>query len=250
MRELSAHARRNREHWDAKADEYQQAHGAFIGRPEPRWGVWQLPESELRILGDVAGKDVLELGCGAAQWSILLARAGARPVALDNSARQLEHARRLLEEAGVEFPLVHASAEDVPLPDGSFDVVFCDHGALSFADPYLAVPEAARLLRAGGILAFSHASPLIWLCWNEAADDVDATLHRDYFELRRDDEADGSVHFQLPYGEWIRLFGEHGLTLEALVEPRPAAGAETTYGWNREWARRWPAECIWRARKR
>ena len=47
--------------------------------------MWQLPESELQILGDVAGKDVLEYGCGAAQWSILLAQAGARPVGLDNS---------------------------------------------------------------------------------------------------------------------------------------------------------------------
>jgi SAM-dependent methyltransferase len=248
--ELTEHARRNREHWDAKADEYQAAHGAFIGRPEPRWGVWQIPERELGILGDVAGKDVLELGCGAAQWSILLAQAGARPVGLDNSERQLEHARRLMRDAAADFPLVHASAEAVPLADESFDVVFCDHGAMSFADPYRTVPEAARLLRRGGILAFSHASPFWWLCWNEPADDVDATLHRDYFALYREDEPDGSVGFQLPYGEWIRLFAEHRFAVEALVEPRPDADAETTYGWNREWARRWPAECIWRVRKR
>ena len=93
--ELTEHARRNREHWDAKADVYQAAHGTFIGRPELRWGVWQIPESELEVIGDVAAKDVLEFGCGAAQWSILLAQVGARPVGLDNSARQLEHARAL-----------------------------------------------------------------------------------------------------------------------------------------------------------
>jgi len=154
-----------------------------------------------------------------------------------------------MAERGIDFPLVHASAEDVPLPDASFDIVFCDHGAMSFAEPDRTVPEAARLLRSGGILAFSHASPFWWLCWNESADDVDAHLHRDYFDLRREDEADGSVNFQLPYGEWIRLFAEHGLVTELLVEPRPAEDADTTYGWNREWARRWPAEAIWRARK-
>ena len=84
----------NRRHWDAAADEYQARHGAHIGRPEPRWGIWQLREDELQVLGDVAGKDVLELGCGAAQWSILLAKRGARVVGLDNSERQLEHAKK------------------------------------------------------------------------------------------------------------------------------------------------------------
>ena len=250
MSDLSEHARRNRERWDAQADEYQAHHGEFIGRPEPRWGVWQIPEDELQVLGDVAGKDVLELGCGASQWSILLAARGALPIGLDNSARQLEHARRLMAEAGVDFPLVHASAEEVPLADESFDVVFCDHGALSFADPYRVVPEAARLLRRGGLLAFSIASPLSWLCWNEDADDVDEELHRDYFSLFRDDEPDGTVHFQLPYGEWIRVLVRSGLDVEDLVEPRPPEGATTTYGSNLEWARRWPAECIWKARKR
>src|SRR5918992_1685507 len=114
---LSEHAARNRAYWDRISDEYQAKHAEFIGRPEPRWGVWQIPEDELRILGDVAGKDVLELGCGAAQWSILLAQRGARPVGLDNSARQLEHARDAMAAAGVDFPLVHAPAEKVPLPD-------------------------------------------------------------------------------------------------------------------------------------
>ena len=83
--ELSEHARQNREFWDRIAQDYQSTHKEFIGRPEPRWGVWQIPEAELQILGDVAGKDVLEFGCGAAQWSILLAQRGARPVGLDNS---------------------------------------------------------------------------------------------------------------------------------------------------------------------
>jgi ubiquinone/menaquinone biosynthesis C-methylase UbiE len=120
--------------------------------------MWQLPESELRVLGDVAGKDVLELGCGAAQWSILLAREGARVVGLDYSERQLEHARASLTGAGVEVQLVHASAESLPFPDKSFDIVLADHGANRFVDPYAWVPEAARVLRRGGLLAFSEST--------------------------------------------------------------------------------------------
>jgi len=123
--------------------------------------VWSIPESQLNVLGDVRDKDVLELGCGAAQWSIALAGLGARCVGLDNSARQLEHARRGMAAAGVDFPLVHASAETAPLPDASFDVVFCDHGAMTFADPERTVPEAARLLRPGGLFAFNAESRCI-----------------------------------------------------------------------------------------
>ena len=248
---LTPHARRNRELWDRQSDEYQERHGEFIGRPEPRWGIWQLPEDELGVLGDVDGKDVLELGCGAAQWAILLSRRGASMVGLDNSARQLEHARTAMATAGVEFPLVHASAEDVPLPDRAFDLVVCDHGAFGWADPLLVVPEAARLLRPGGLLAFSITSPLASLCWNPDTDLMEPTLHRPYFGMHRLED-DESVNFQLPYGEWIRLFGRNDLHVEDLIEPRPPPGAASTY-WDEselEWARQWPSEAIWKVRKR
>src|SRR6478735_999543 len=139
---LTAHEVRNRESWDAYSDEYQDRHGEQLAASGGlAWGTYQIPEATLRVLDDVVGKDVLELGCGAAQWSIALARLGARPVGLDLSDRQLEHARRLMAEAGVEFPLVSASAEAVPLPDASFDIVFCDHGADELCR---SVPDRAR----------------------------------------------------------------------------------------------------------
>ena len=175
---------------------------------------------------------------------------GARPVALDLSTRQLEHARRLLRRAGASFPLVNADAERTPFADGSFDVVFSDHGATTFADPHVAVPEVARLLRPGGLFAFNIASPLVWLCWGDGEDPPGPTLVRDYFGLHELDDGE-VVTYELPYGEWIRLFREHGLVVEALIEPRPAADATSTY-WEeseRDWARRWPSEAIWKVRK-
>jgi SAM-dependent methyltransferase len=243
-------AARNRAWWDRASDDYQSRHREFIGRPEPRWGLWQLPESELQVLGDVAGRDVLELGCGAAQWSILLARQGARVVGLDNSGRQLEHARAAMTAAGVDFPLVQAAAESVPLPDGSLDVVFCDHGALSFADPYLIVPEVSRLLRPGGLFAFSQTTPLSWICTDES-DVVRRRLCVDYFGLHRYEDPDGAVQFQLSQGEWIRLFRRSGFAVEELLEIRPPESAESTYRTTEEtaWARSWPMEQIWRVRR-
>jgi SAM-dependent methyltransferase len=248
---LTDHAARNRAMWDDYSDEYQAKHGEeLVFRDGLAWGTTRIPESELRVLGDVAGRDVLELGCGAAQWSIALAQIGARPVGLDLSDRQLQHARRLMAEAAVEFPLIHASAEAVPLPDAAFDIVFCDHGAMSFADPYRTVPEAARLLRPGGLFAFSHHSPLETICWPLDADEVGERLANDYFGMHLFDDGE-EVFFNLPYGEWIRLFRANGFVIEDLIEPQP--GPDTTSSYRSAaalaWARRWPGEEIWRLRR-
>src|SRR3954462_6775133 len=163
---LTEHEARNRAMWDDYSDEYQAKHGDHLAASGGvAWGTTQIPESELRVLGDVAGKDVLELGCGAAQWSIGLAKLGARPIGIDLSERQLQHARRLQEAAGVSFPVIRASAENVPLRDSTFDIVFCDHGAMTFADPYRTVPEASRLLRSGGLFAFNHHTPIEAIAW-------------------------------------------------------------------------------------
>ena len=197
----------------------------------------------------MAGKDVLELGCGAAQWSISLAELGARPVGLDLSPRQLEHARRAIAEKGVDFPLVEASAEDVPLDDARFDIVFCDHGAFNFADPQRLVPEAARLLRQGGLLAFSMVTPIADLFWDNEREAVGDRVLNNYFEHRGFEDSD-AVDFQLPYGEWIRLFRANGFVVEDLIELRPPPDASTSYDLvSLEWARSLPAEHIWKARK-
>ena len=156
---LSEHARANRTYWNEESDAYQERNGPMLKASSGLgWGVWQIPEAQLQVLGNVRDKDVLELGCGAAQWSIALSQLGARPVGLDISEQQLAHARRLMEEAGVDFPLLHASAEEVPLPDASFDIIFCDWGATSFCDPYLYMREVERLLRPAGIFAFSGST--------------------------------------------------------------------------------------------
>jgi SAM-dependent methyltransferase len=250
---LTEHAAQNRRLWDELSDSYQERHGGQLADSGgAAWGVWQIPESRLRVLGDVAGLDVLELGCGAAQWSIALAQQGARATGLDNSARQLEHARELMALAQVQFPLVHASAESTGLPAESFDIVFCDFGALTFTDPLLTVPEASRLLRPGGLLAFSALTPICDLTWTDAAEHPGERLVRDYFEQLHRIEAPGEpINFQLGYGEWISVFRSSGLLVEDLIELRPEPDATSSYRTeaDREWARRWPMEHIWRVRK-
>jgi SAM-dependent methyltransferase len=244
------HIRKNRRYWNGIAAQYQREHAVQLndwGRPV--WGVWSIPESDLHALGDVRDRDVLEIGCGAGQWSICLARMGARPVGIDLSIEQLRHAPALMSEAGTRFPVVNADAERTPLADASFDIVICDHGAMSFADPFRTVPEAARVLRPGGLFAFNVASAFHFVCWDDEADRVGDRLVHDYFGMRKWDEE--SVDFMLPYGEWIRLFRANGFEVEDLIELRPPARARSTYEFYapREWARRFPAENIWKLRK-
>ncbi len=241
----------NRTSWDERSAGYQERHGGQLAGDS--WGVWQIPESELAILGDVAGLDVLELGCGAAQWSIALAVRGARMTALDTSQRQLDHAHELMALAGVDFTLVHADATDTGLPGDAFDIVFCDHGAMRFADPHATIPEAARLLRPGGLLAFSMYTPFIDLVYDDDAQAPTDRLLRDYFGMNALPGApDDPVAFQVPYGTWIALLRESGLVVEDLIELRPAANAASSFlgEAEREWARRWPLEHVWRARLR
>jgi len=249
--ELTEHARANREFWDGYVDRYQELNDEFIDRTDLRWGMWQIPDAELGVLGDVSGLDVLELGCGAGQFGAVLAGLGARLVGIDNSEKQLAYARKRFADAGLEAELHHVSAESLPFEDGRFDLVVADHGANRFADPYLWVPECARVLRPGGVLAFSGGTPFEVMCVNPETDSWDATLRKDWFGMHKQTWDDGAVEFELTYGDWIRLFRANRFAIEALVEGQPPEGAASTYRNEAEtaWARRWPMEQIWKVRK-
>jgi SAM-dependent methyltransferase len=250
---LSEDLERNRELWTRTNAEYTDAAAAEAwAQPEISWGMWGVPERDLRLLADVAGKDVLELGCGTAYFSAWLARRGARAVGVDPTPAQLETARRLMRELGPEFRLIESGAEEVPLPDASFDLVHSEYGASIWADPYRWIPEAARLLRAGGELIFLRNSTLAILCApDEGA--VGERLLRPQFGMHRFTWPEGGVEFHLAHGDWIRLLRTNGFEIENLVElqaPKTAQDHEYYDFVSADWARRWPSEEIWVARKR
>jgi SAM-dependent methyltransferase len=251
--ELPEHVARNRAAWDRWAPDWVAAGERNWARQEPSWGVWGIPESELHMLDRVAGLDAIELGCGTGYVSAWLARRGARPLAIDNSPGQLETARRLQAEHGLEFPLLLGNAETIPLPDGSFDFAISEYGAATWADPYLWIPEAARLLRPGGRLVFLIGAYLEILCEQEL-DGVpigDRLLRPQFRSHRFEWPDDESVEFHLAHGQMIRLLHSSGFEIEDLIEVQAPAGATTRLKYlTAEWARQWPSEEVWKARKR
>jgi SAM-dependent methyltransferase len=242
---IEAWTRENAEWTDARAE-------AAWSRDEPDWGVFGVPESKLQALPDVAGKDVVELGCGTAYFSAWLKKRGAaRVVGVDPTPAQLETARRCEAKFGLGIELVEAFGEDVPLPDDSFDVAVSEYGASIWADPYKWIPEAARLLRPGGELVFLCNSTLVILCSPD--EDLPATesLQRPQFGMHRFQWPDSGVEYHLPHGEWIRLLRANGFEILDLIEIQAPAEGETHKHYDYvsiDWARKWPAEEIWRAR--
>ncbi len=253
MSERGDYVLRNRASWDEWAPEYEAAGKRNWAADEPSWGIFDVPESQVGMLpDDLEGLDAIELGCGTGYVSAWLARRGARPVGIDNSQAQLDTARRLQEEFGLEFPLLHGNAEDVPYADASFDLAISEYGASIWCDPFLWIPEAARLLRPRGRLVFLVNSALLMLCVPDDDAPAQDRLLRPYFDIHRFEwPNDDSVEFHLPHGEMIKLLRESGFEVEGLTEIKVPEGATTRYPYvTAEWARRWPCEEVWKARRR
>jgi SAM-dependent methyltransferase len=253
MTEISDDAKRNREDWTIANAEYTDARASAGWMKEDiTWGVYDAPEATLQTLGDVNGLDVVELGCGTAYVSAWLARRGARPVGVDVTPAQLATARRCQVELGIEFPLVEASAEDVPLPDASFDLAVSEYGASIWCDPHLWLPEAFRLLRPGGRLWFLRNSTLSILCAPDEGPPGERLLRPQLGMGRLEWPGELGVEWQLPHGELFRLLRRTGFEVVDLVELYAAADAvdhEYYKAFSVEWARKWPIEEVWVAAK-
>lgn len=243
---------KNRVVWDAEAPAYVLA-AERAWTADPSWGIWGVPEAQLQLLPDVANMDVLEDGCGTAYVSAWLARRGAHPVGLDNSARQLVTARSLQDQHGLSFPLIQGFAESLPFRDHSFDYIVSEYGAAIWSDPYRWIPEAARVLRPGGELMFLGNATLLMLCTPDGLEQpAKPALQREFFGMHRFDWLDDdppAVEFHLGHGDWIRLLRGNGFEILDLVEIQAPPDAVTRYDFvTAEWASQWPSEEVWRAR--
>jgi SAM-dependent methyltransferase len=240
----------SRRWWDQDADEYQAEHGTFLGDVDFVWCPEGVREADAHLLGDVRGKQVLELGCGAAAGARWLAVQGAEVTGLDLSAGMLRHARAAQERSGVRVPLVQADALALPFADRSFDIVCTAFGAVPFvADSAAAMREVARVLRAGGSWVFSITHPMRWIFWDEP-DQSGLVVHNSYFDRTPYVERDPSgavtyVEQHRTLGDRVRELVAAGFALRDLVEPEwPESNAQIWGQWSPLRGRLFPGTAI------
>ncbi|MDH3707497.1 MAG: class I SAM-dependent methyltransferase, partial [Acidimicrobiia bacterium] len=244
----------NRGRWEAEADWYAEVAARNWDATELTWGMFGVGDADLgSAMPDVAGKDVLEIGCGTGYVSHTCLKAGARWAAgLDNSPGQLATARRMARERAVELPLIHGDGNRLPVRDESFDVAINEYGAAIWCDPYKWIPEAARVLRDHGLLWFLGNSTLQTLAQPDyEAEAIGPRLHRPQRGMYRftwpDDDG---VEYHLSHGDMIRLLRSSGFEVLDLVEVYTDPDDDSRYSYaDPQWSSQWPVEEIWIARR-
>ncbi len=239
----------NRDLWTQASADYTDEHAIRAwAANEITWGIFNIPEDQLDVLGEVAGLDVVELGCGTAYFSAWLARRGARPVGIDLTPAQLATARRCQERFGLSFPLLEADAGHIPLPGRRFDLAISECGASLWCDPARWIPEAARLLRPGGRLVFHTTTVLVAMCQPGMTRYAGQELLRPQREVSRLQSPGHGVEFHPSHSEWIQILRAAGFAIDALHElyAPPDASTHPYYKLaTARWAQQWPVEEIW-----
>ncbi|GAB3498708.1 class I SAM-dependent methyltransferase [Flexivirga lutea] len=246
----------NRGWWDEEATAYYAEHGDFLGDGRLVWGPEGFTESELGLLGPLEGRDVLEIGGGAAQGGRYAAARGARVVSTDLSAGMLRQAAAIDARSGIALPLAQCDATALPFVDSCFDIVFTAYGAVPFvADSGAIMREAARVLRPGGRFVFATTHPIRW-AFPDAPGPEGLVADRSYFDRtpyveQGDDGAATYVEHHRTLGDRVREIAGAGLTLVDLVEPEwPDRNPQVWGGWSPARGRVIPGTAIFVADKR
>jgi SAM-dependent methyltransferase len=236
--DASTTTRANRRWWDGDADNYHAEHGAFLGVADFVWCPEGLREGDAHLLGEVAGRRILEVGAGSAMCSRWLATQGARPTAVDLSGGMLRHARAGAAATGIEVPLVQADAQHLPFREAAFDVAFTAFGAVPFvADSARVMREVARVLRPGRRWVFATSHPFRWVFPDDPGP-LGLTATMSYFD--RTPYVEFDQHGETTYVEHHRTLGDRvaeinaaGFRLVAVIEPEWPA--ELTQEWG-QWS--------------
>jgi SAM-dependent methyltransferase len=228
-------SRANRRWWDAAAPAYLAEHGSDLGDVDFLWCPEGLREADAHLLGDVAGRRVLEIGCGSAPCARWLRTAGADVVATDLSGGMLARATELNRSTAIDVPLLQCDVGALPLASGSIDLACSAFGGLPFvADVGAALTEVARVLRPGGRFVASVNHPLRWP-FPDSPDPADLRVTSSYFDRTPYVETDDDgrtvyVEHHRTVGDWVRAVVGAGLHLDDLIEPEWTPGRTRTWG--------------------
>jgi ubiquinone/menaquinone biosynthesis C-methylase UbiE len=218
-----------RKGWDIISRSYQLK--TKISLEDVHYGPISPGELELKLLGNVRDKDVLEVGCGGGQNAIVLAKWGARSVGLDISEEQIRYARKLARKEGVKVLFHVGNMEDLGVfkPE-SFDIVLSSF-AMQYADDILAASqEVFRVLRNAGLFVLAVSHPIIGRGRPIRRGKRRVWAVSDYFDRRKRvwkwRVEDGTAEFrgrQITIQDYFELLAKAGFTVERVLEPEPYA---------------------------
>lgn len=217
--------------WDRFSEEYQRRSALSVD--SAHYGPDIPTESTLRLLGDLKGKRVLELGCGGAQCSIAFARSGAAAIGVDTSSAQLAHAQKLCTAMEVKVELRHADmAELAFLRADSVDVAFSAYAFQYVEDLNRVFRQVHRVLKVGSPLVFSLPHP----SWSIIAEDQpDPTIGHSYFDRQASREVWDGVEFTIHRHSFSDLYGaltRASYRVDLILEPPPVPSAPRSWLWN------------------
>src|SRR5690349_12364266 len=217
--------------WDRHAAVYQE--GARLPTDVAHYGPDIGTEADYKLLGDLKGKRVLELGCGGAQCSIAFAKQGATAIGIDFSAEQLAFARRLCEREEVRVELRQGDLADLAfLRADSIDLVFSAYAFGYVEDLNRVFRQVHRVLKVGAPLVFSLPHPAYDMIDDDA--DMPLLVRRSYFDRSPIDYMWNGIAFTDYHHTVSELFTSlirASYRIDQVLEPEPVAAGPHSQFW-------------------
>jgi len=210
-------------YWDDLAEVYQKE--TRISTHDFHYGPLLPGDSTLQLLPTLGKIQALEIGSGAGQNSIFLAKQGAECIATDVSEKQLAHGRTLADAENIEVDFQCVSMDSMGSL-GTFDLIHSTYALPFSSDPARVIKEAAAMLKPGGTFLLTTGHPLYAGEWLEVGDDEDGVFLPDYFQPESDvrmalDDGAISAARYWPISQLAEWVHEAGLVIERILEPAP-----------------------------
>ena len=197
----------------------------------------------LHTIGEPAGLDILDAGCGEGYLSRILAKKGANATGIDSSTKLIEAARsqNLADVPSVSFDI--GSVDDLPYPDSAFDLVVCNHLVNDLFDPSKPISEFARVLRSSGRLVILMLHPCFYNKHAERDQATNGMIASSYFDIRSVEQTfevggltspAANIAWFRPLEFYTEELRKSGFAITSLTEPHPSPEQWRTDGW---WSR-------------
>jgi len=228
-----------KKNWNKMSESYQKEFGKM-------WGTRKFSSGAEDFLGNVRGKKIVELGCGAGQTSITLSKRGAACSGIDFSREQIEYGRFLAkkEKAKVNFVLGDLNNLDGRFPKNYFDIAFSIFAFQYIENLDRLFASVRKILKKNGLFVFSLDHP-IWTSgeWKKIKG-KEVFVLSDYFKRRKvfwswefhKGIKGNFYYYHKSFEDFFRNLTKNGFVVEDVVEPYPLGAKKPlvdTYSFNK-----------------